>query len=400
MADRKHILILCYSDLSADARVLRQIEALGERYTLATAAYAPAPSNGGRFFQLGADTTALGLSIFRRKLVSARHRVRSRIHQMRGDREGLYWDPARRHALAQLSRWPADLIIANDINTLPLAMALREVNPAVRIIFDAHEYFPKQFEEDPAWVVQHQAHVTDLCCTLMPLADRCTTVSPRLADQYAELTGVRPMVILNAPRFEDLLPRTVSDGPIRLVHHGGISFQRGTLDLLQIMQELERSHELHLYPVVKGENTYAQNVFDRARHMPNVIVHGAVPPADLPGTLNAYDLGVHRLLQDNWNHLNTLPNKTFDFVQARIGQVVTPGSAMSELVERHHVGAVATDFSLEAMAACIQGLQKDDIMRFKQNAHHVAAELSATAGRDLLQGMVAELLSTPGSVSL
>ena len=43
-----------------------------------------------------------------------------------------------------------DLILANDIETLPLAFRLKG-NSGTKVIFDAHEYATRQFENDRKW---------------------------------------------------------------------------------------------------------------------------------------------------------------------------------------------------------------------------------------------------------
>ena len=43
-----------------------------------------------------------------------------------------------------LSARSFDLIIANDIESLPLAF---EIDPQARVLFDAHEYAPRHFED-------------------------------------------------------------------------------------------------------------------------------------------------------------------------------------------------------------------------------------------------------------
>ena len=50
-------------------------------------------------------------------------------------------------------------------------------------------------------------------------------------------------------------------------------------------------------------------------------VHPPVTPAELPSSLNAFDVGVYVLPPRTMNHRLMLPNKFFDFVQARLALV-------------------------------------------------------------------------------
>ena len=59
-------------------------------------------------------------------------------------------------------------------------------------------------------------------------------------------------------------------------------------------------------------------------------------PYQRPGaTLNGYDVGVFVLPPVNVNYEWTLPNKFFDYVQARLGVIVGPSPEMAGEVDAH-----------------------------------------------------------------
>src|SRR5690606_15907970 len=99
--------------------------------------------------------------------------------------------------------------------------------------------------------------------------------------------------------------------------------------------------------------------------------------AELVSTLNGYDLGVHVLPPVNFNNANALPNKVFDYVQARLGLVVGPTPEMAALAREHGVGLVAEDFTAEALAAVLDSLTPERVRELKAASHAAARELSA-----------------------
>jgi len=394
MALPKHILILCHSDLTRDARVRRQVDALRQHYTVSTAAYAPSGLENGSFFRLPADTTGLGYHPVRRMLVSAISRARRSIGRSLGLHVVGYWTSVRRHSAQKLGKLPVDLVLANDLDTLPLALRIAEKRSA-KVLFDAHEYFPGQHEEDLRWMARERPGILHLCRTLMPLADHCLTVSPPIAELYQNLTGVRPTIITNAPAFNDLGPSPVGNGGmIQLVHHGVALRKRRTEDLIAMMDLLGDGYELHLFLLTGGgDEAYMTQLRDAAALRPNVKLHAGVSPADLPRTINRFDIGVHALPPVNTNHDLALPNKLFDFIQARLAVVVSPGPAMADLVRSHDLGAVAEDHSPVAMAKAVRRLTLEDIARHKQNAHIQARALSSEGNMEVLRKIVRDLLA-------
>ena len=67
-----------------------------------------------------------------------------------------------------------------------------------------------------------------------------------------------------------------------------------------------------------------------------------------------------------------MPNKLFEFLQARLAIVVGPTPDMAEFVLDTELGLVTEDFTPAALAACLKKLTRDDINRFKESADKAA----------------------------
>ena len=87
-----------------------------------------------------------------------------------------------------------------------------------------------------------------------------------------------------------------------------------------------------------------------------------------------------------------LPNKFFEFIQARLALAIWPSPEMARLVKAHDLGVVSEGFTIEAVARRLNALKTDDILRYKQNAQKAAVRLCAEKNRDRLLQMVADLL--------
>src|SRR5690606_21770207 len=71
-----------------------------------------------------------------------------------------------------------------------------------------------------------------------------------------------------------------------------------------------------------------------------------------------------------------LPNKIFDFVQARLATVVGPSPEMAELVRERRLGVVAEDFTPQALADALAGLDPAAVAEYQASAHAQAPEPS------------------------
>ena len=72
-----------------------------------------------------------------------------------------------------------------------------------------------------------------------------------------------------------------------------------------------------------------------------------------------------------------LPNKFFEFVQARLAIAVGDSSEMRDYVKKFQLGVSAKSNNPKDMADVIQKMSNNDIMLYKQNSHKFAEELSA-----------------------
>lgn len=356
---RPSLLVLSFSPLRSDARVLRQIALFAPRYAVTTLGYGEAPDGVVEHLRLPDDVVSWHKD--RRLLMSRRYEAAYRT------------SPVVRAAADLLAgrRARFDVVLADDIDTVPLALDLA---PRGGVHADLHEYHPRQNEELRRWRLFVAPYYRWLVRTYGTRADSVTTVGEGIAREYRLRFGLRAGVVVNAPHFVDLEPAPVHE-PLRLVHSGNA--QRHRLDVILAAMDLvtvPMTLDLYLMP---NDPAYLAELKARYAASDRVRIHPPVAPDELPATLNAHDVGVYVLPPVSFNHLWALPNKIFDFVQGRLALVVGPSPEMAALVRRHGLGVVTDDFSAESLAQALERLTAEDVRDFKAAAHAAAQELSA-----------------------
>jgi hypothetical protein len=91
------------------------------------------------------------------------------------------------------------------------------------------------------------------------------------------------------------------------------------------------------------------------------------------------------------NNRYALPNKFFEFVQARLAIAIGDSYEMKQYVKRYDLGVAADENTPEALAEKFIKLTKEDIMWYKQNAHKHAMELSAEPNKVELRNIISEI---------
>ena len=387
----KTILVISYSNLATDPRVNRQIRWLNESYQVIAAGLTDPGVPGVRFISLS--------HIPPKKTFLARGKSALQILARRF--ESHYWRlPATVKGLTTLRGVEADLILANDIEALPLAVRLAGGRT---VIFDAHEYAPRQFDNSLRWRVFLQPYRAYLCRAYIPRTAAMFTVCQGIADQYRRDTGVTPVVLTNAPEYHDIRPnlRSAGDGAsqaaakIRMIHHGAASPPREIERMIAAMRHLDERFELD-FLLVPGSKDYISRLEEMARPHPRIRFLPPVPMRELVRFSSAYDIGVFLVPPTTFNLRHTLPNKFFEFIQARLAVAVGPSPEMARIVEQNGCGVVAADFTPEALAAVLTGLDHAQIDIMKQNSDRIAHQMSAERNRETLLQVVAGVLGEPG----
>lgn len=353
----RRLVLLSFSQLRSDARILKQIDLFGPEWELTTVGYGEAPDGVAEHLRIPDDAVAWR---YPRLLTIARQYRRS------------YWaNPAVAAARRLIGDRRFDVVFANDIDTAGLALDLA---PTKGVHLDLHEFAPLQHSEMLRFRLFVAPFLRWQLRKFAARADSTTTVGAEIARRYHREFGFQPQVVTNAAPFADLAPTQVGM-PLRMVHAGAALANRRIDVLLDAVDQVENvTLDLYLTP---NDTGVVAAIEARAKDHPRIRLHAAVPYRDLMTTLNGFDIGVHILAPTNFNNLYALPNKLFDYVQARLGVIVGPSPEMAAIVDAHGFGTVTDDFSAESLAGVLRTLDAETVRIWKAHAHESAQALSS-----------------------
>lgn len=350
----KKLLILSYTDACHDPRVWRQIQFFSKYYSVTVGGLADPQVDGVAFLpiirqpkkSLGEVWRALGMLVG----IDALAQQRFRLLHPESIRDNFF-----------------DLVLCNDAEPLPLAFAMGKGMP---VIFDAHEYYPLEFEYSLKWCLFFKRYLTRLCREYIPQCAAMTTVCEGIAQEYYHMFGVLPTVVHSGPEYHALDVQPADPEHISLVHHGRANPDRGIEQMLETVRLLDSRFSLDFYLV--GDEKYLQTLRTLANDIPAIYWRTPLPMHELTRALNSYDMGLYILEARGFNNTHALPNKFFEFIQARLALAVGPSPEMANIIREHGLGVVASDFSPQAMASVLNALSTEDIVRYKKNADRAA----------------------------
>lgn len=363
------VLILSFTPFASSPRPLKQMRVLSRDYRVTTAGFGPAPDGSPDHIEIEAAPRARGLA----NLFGKYGRKARRPHAAR--------------PLLSARQW--DIIIAHDVLTVPLARSLK---PRMGVLADLHEYAPRQGEDSFIWRMLIGPYYRWILRRHVAKCEAVTTVGQGIVDEYRKRFGIESTLVVNATSFRDLEPQPTGE-QIRLVHSGIPTPARRLEIMIDAVKLTKTDVTLDLY-LMPTNQAYLAALRERAGGYPQIRFPEPVPYAELIDTLHRYDLGLSMIAPTTFNLAWCLPNKFFDFIQARLGVVVGPSPEMVSFVERYGFGAIAADFTGEALSKTLDALTPESVDEFKRAAHASAELLSGERQSEIWRRIVDEMVTS------
>ena len=220
-----------------------------------------------------------------------------------------------------------------------------------------------------------------------------TCVENEIAKSYEFVTGKTVHLIYNAPDKNNLAPTLTDPERVKLIHHGMGTKGRGIETTIRALSMLPSKYSLDL--VLFSTAIFSIKIKLLARLLQvdrRVSIERGVPLADLPERLNGADISVVLIPNVTGGHLNSLPNKFFESIHAKLAIITGPNPTMSALTKQYGFGIVLGSWKSADLAREIQKLSQLDISEMKKNAVQASHELSSEQNGRKFKEIITELL--------
>lgn len=376
---RARVLVLTYTPFVQEPRALKQVRYLRDAHEVTTAGFGPAPFADVPHVEIP-EIPPHRWGLFGRflspgLLVLHWYRPLTRINAL---------DRATARLLGG-GGW--DIVIAHDLKALEVAF---ELDPKHGVVLDLHEYAPRQEEHSFLWRLLTAPYFRWMCRRKVPQAAAVVTVSQGIADEYRRVFGFDSTLVVNATPYQELEVGPVGS-PLRLVHSGGVAVQRRLDIMIQGVRESSADVTLDLYLV--GEAAMIAQLRSLAAGDSRIRFREPVPYRELIRTLNGYDLGLSIFPPTTFNLRWCLPNKFFDYVQARLGVIVGPSPEMARIIEEYGFGLVLPDFEPSSLAAALESLTAERVAAWKADSAAHAAALSSESQASIWEELITRVLA-------
>jgi hypothetical protein len=376
------------STVRRDARVLRQINYLGEHFDVGVIAYADPRDDGSGLgvqswmpiLKTSESNATPTRQVFRRVKKALGAHVTPRLPAAMKAEAYLRWYWQRPESQALLSRALSrrfDVYHANCWDTLPVAVrAARQFG--ARVFFDAHEYAPLEYENDPEWLRIQSPAITSVIRSCSPHVDAASTVVPAIADRLRAEFDLDPVVVMNAPEPVHFVPSRPVGSVLRLIHHGGCARARRLERMIEAVAACTPRYTLDLM-LLDDDPDYMQELQALAASVAPDHVHFREPvaPSEIVQTVAQYDMGFCLIEPSSYNYWISLPNKLFDFLAAGLPVIIGPSPSMVQVIETYGAGRASASFEVDAVAATLRAISREDIEEMRLGACRARGAITA-----------------------
>lgn len=269
----------------------------------------------------------------------------------------------------------ADILWSNDLDTLLPNFIIARLKKS-KLIYDSHEYFIESVYKKSSKKIWER-----LERELFPLLKNVITVNDSIKEIYENKYKVPITVIRNVPY---LFAKSKMDhvhilaaGKKNLIIQGmGLNENRGSEEAILMMQHLP--DDFHLYFIGNGTilNKLKKMVIDLK--LPSKISFISPLPYEqmMQYTMQGFLGLIFEKIDVTDEHLFSLPNKFFDYIQAGIPVLSTKAIEIKSIIKKYDIGAFADNLNPKELAKKVIEISEDQ-EKYDLWKHNTAAASEA-----------------------
>lgn len=281
-----------------------------------------------------------------------------------------------------------DLLVIEDLVLLPIALLYKEKNPKTKIMIDLREFYPLEYENDPIWLETFGKFFSFLCEIYLPRVDIGLTVSEGLQQHYKEIYQLPCELFLSLPPFFNLTPS--ENERIELIYHGFISQDRESKNLLEIASSLAPNLHLNII-ALSNQPQFLETFIKQAEKIPSLSLLPPVKLEEIIPFTHRFDLGLITLKPNGFNNTHAMPNKLFEYIQARLGIISTPLPCIKPLLEKYSLGLCSKDFETSSLITLLNSLDRIKVQELKNQAHDASQTLNLSSNQAKILSIISSM---------
>ncbi len=239
-----------------------------------------------------------------------------------------------------------------------------------KIIWDAREYYPEQFNQNFLWYSLYNKIIIKLIKRSLNKVSIAITVSNSIGKKYKRVFKKKFLISYSVADYNKLTPK-IPKIPISIVHHGICSYTRKIENYFELGKLLGKNYQIYLMLKIVNKKYY-QKLRRIYFNVKNVKFIKPVKMKDVPKKINKFDIGIMIGLKSSLNHMYAMPNKLFESIQGRLCIISNPLIDYCNFTRKYGCGYSSKGFTIEELSVLIKSLSIKKIYKAKVASHKIA----------------------------
>jgi glycosyltransferase involved in cell wall biosynthesis len=253
----------------------------------------------------------------------------------------------------------ADIFLSNDTDTL-LANYFASKIHRKKLVFDAHELFPEVPELTNRPKIKRIWEKIEN--RIFPKLKYSYTVCQSIANYYNLKYGTKMQIVRNAPYYKEYMPteKKLAFGQKKIIlYQGALNVGRGLEWVINTMSFVENA-----MLVIIGDGDIQQQLEKQAKELnlsDKVVFLGKIPANELYEYTISANIGLCLLENRGLSYYFSLPNRIFDYIQARVPVLASDFPEISKIVKHYNTGKLIDNYAPEKLAETISKMLEKPI---------------------------------------
>lgn len=395
MSERLKFLLISPSVIASDPRVLAHLSILSRYGDVTTAGYGSPPSGVEAHVQVADGTSYLPIEVLTRFRRIPRNPLQIVNLCFRRFDTAARKTAFTRRVVFETKEPRFDLICTNDVHAVRAGFHIAKQNKCP-IWVDMHEYAPLEGESDWRWRVTLKRYAGYIVKKYLSQVDVVTTVGQGIKDRYESDLGRSVLLIRNTSPYVDatrFAKRGADSEPLRLVHVGAAIRARRLETMLDAVNGIDEVI-LDLY-LVPTDQKYYNDLQTMIQGLENIRLKEKVDLHKVVPTITAYDVGIISIAPTSFNYKHCLPNKFFQYLQARLPVISSPIPEIETIINRFQIGWITQDDNAHSLRQVVKSLVKNRelLSQARENLDKAAREFSREADDKVRDAIVRQMIS-------